>query len=98
MLNVVLMSVFSLNVVAPSNSLAYHDDEEKVFKTLTAESHSRQLPQGGAALVQDELPLLLAPHQGHGQERDHLHGRGRGRRETPGHLPPAQKETGSPAR
>jgi hypothetical protein len=42
---------------------------------------------------QDELPLLLAPHQGHGQERHHLHGRGRLRRKISSHLPPAEEKT-----
>ncbi len=52
-----------------------------------------QLPDGGAALVQDELPLLLAPHQGHGQERYHLHGRGRLGRKISSHLPSAEEKT-----
>ncbi len=52
-----------------------------------------QLPDGGAALVQDELPLLLAPHQRHGQERHHLHGRRGLRRKIPSNLPSAEEKT-----
>ncbi len=52
-----------------------------------------QLPDGRAALVQDELSLLLAPHQGHGQERHHLHGRGRLGRKISSNLPSAEKKT-----